>query len=201
MSDCNDRFLGNILNIHTCKLTTLAVGADGSYILLKHSNGAPDCDCVSFTRHLLNAVDFFSTEPAAHTILLRCFFPMCLLQEEPEAATKKVSKKKAAKKAKAAAAAAAAAPAVAAKKASKGSATANGSGPGGVGSRQAQQNGGGGAGDSDPWGAQHAGGEWQTGPIGSQEGEWETVSHKRSKPRKERTAADEANAIPGGLGL
>lgn len=131
-------------------------------------------------------------------------FPVGLSQEEPEAATKKVSKKKAAKKAKAAAAAAAAAaaPAAVASKASKkGSTTANGSGSGGVGSRQAQQNGGGGAGVSDPWGAQHAGGEWQTGPIGSQEGEWETVSHKRSKPRKERTVVDEANAIPGGLGL
>lgn len=129
-------------------------------------------------------------------------FPMDRLQEEPEAAVKKVSKKKAAKKAKAAAAAATAAPAAVAKKTSKkGSTTANGSGPGGVGSRQAQQNGGGGAGDSDPWGAQHAGGEWLTGPVGSQEGEWETVSHKRSKPRKERTAVDEADAIPGGLGL
>lgn len=122
-----------------------------------------------------------------------------LLQEEPEAATKKVSKKKekAAKKAKAAAAAATAA--AASKKASKkSSSAANGSAPG---SRQAHLNGGGGAGESDPWGAQHAGGEWQTGPIGPQEGEWETVSHKKSRPRKERTAVDDANAIPGGLGL
>ncbi|CAM9469629.1 unnamed protein product [Hapterophycus canaliculatus] len=125
-----------------------------------------------------------------------------VITEEPEAATKKVSKKKekAAKKAKAAAAAATAA--TAAKKASKkGSAVANGSALAGAGSRQAHQNGGGGAAESDPWGAQHAGGEWQTGPIGPQEGEWETVSHKRSKPRKERTVVDDANAIPGGLGL
>lgn len=116
-------------------------------------------------------------------------------QEEPEPATKKVSKKKA-KKAKAAAAAAAAPAATAQKKSGKGSTVANG-----VGSREAQQNGGGGAGESDPWGAQHAGGEWQTGPIAAHEGEWETVSHKKSKPRKERTAVDDANAIPGGLGL
>ncbi|CAM9490392.1 unnamed protein product [Scytosiphon promiscuus] len=124
-----------------------------------------------------------------------------VITEEPEAATKKVSKKKekAAKKAKEAAAATAAA---AAKKASKkSSSAANGSVQAAAGSRHAHQNGGGGAGESDPWGAQHAGGEWQTGPIGPQEGEWETVSHKRSKPRKERTAVDDANAIPGGLGL
>ncbi|CAN0226692.1 unnamed protein product [Ectocarpus sp. 8 AP-2014] len=124
-----------------------------------------------------------------------------VITEEPEAA-KKLNKKKerAAKKAKAAAAAAA--EAAASKKTSKKKSTAaNGSTPGGAGSRQAHQNGGGGAGEADPWGAQHAGGEWQTGPMGSQEGEWETVSHKRSKPRKEKAAVDDANAIPGGLGL
>jgi len=130
--------------------------------------------------------------PFAHDVCLS------YAKEEPEPATKKVSKKKAAKKAKAAALkAAAAAPAAAAKQKSK--KAANGSTPGGVGS---QQNGGGDTEVSDPWGAQHAGGEWQTGPIGTQEGEWETVSHKRSRPRKERAAvANEANVIPGGLGL
>lgn len=125
--------------------------------------------------------------------LILLFLP--ILQEEPEPATKKVSKKKA-KKAKKAAAAAVAPATAAQKKSNKGSAAANG-----VGSRQAQQNGGGGAGESDPWGAQHAGGEWQTGPIGAHEGEWEMVSHKKSKPRKERAAVDDANAIPGGRGL
>lgn len=108
-------------------------------------------------------------------------------------------KKKEAKEAKAAAAVAAAA---ATKKATgkKKGAGANGSAAAGGGGSRAGQNGPD-AGVADPWGSEHAGGEWQTAPMGSQDGEWETVSHKKSKPRKERMAPDDANAIPGGLGL
>lgn len=112
------------------------------------------------------------------------------VQEEPEAAKKRTRKKKTSKEAKVPDAAAVAAP----KKATKKGSAANGSKAANGGVSRAGQNGEDG-GVADPWGPQQAGGEWQ--PIGSHEGEWETVSHKRSKPRKERTAADDANAIPG----
>lgn len=80
----------------------------------------------------------------------------------------------------------------------KGSSSAGAAGGSRAGAHKAGDSGVGG----DPYSGNGGGGEWQTGPMGSTEGEWETVSHKRSRPKKDRVAAaNDANAIPGGLGL
>lgn len=117
-------------------------------------------------------------------------------QEEPEAAKKRTRKKKTAKSTSAE-------QAVAPKKTSAKGQTANGSAASTGGPRGGQK-----AGDSsggDLQAAQNGGrgtGDWQTGSLGSPDGEWETVSHKKSKPRKDKAAgANDANVIPGGLGL
>lgn len=52
----------------------------------------------------------------------------------------------------------------------------------------------------DVW-EEQPGGEWQSVQVTPSEAEWETVSHKKSRPRKEKAPADGANVIPGGLGL
>lgn len=44
-------------------------------------------------------------------------------------------------------------------------------------------------------------GEWPSVQATPPETEWETVSHKKSRPRKEKAPADGTNVIPGGLGL
>ena len=101
----------------------------------------------------------------------------------------------------AAAAAAGAARASAVKKDTKNGVSANGSpAGGGEGYRAAMKEAH--AVDSDLSEEKH-GGEWQTVPITPPEEEWETVSHKKSRPRprKEKAAVEAAIVIPGGLGL
>lgn len=136
-----------------------------------------------------------------YTLKYPSLFLLPFQQEEPEAVKKslRTRKKKAAKEAKAAAVAttAAATKKAAVKKKGPG---ANGSPVASGGGSRAGQNGGD-SGVTDPWGSEHANGEWQTGPMGSHDGEWETVCHKKSKPRKEKSAAEAADAIPGGGGL
>lgn len=85
------------------------------------------------------------------------------------------------------------------KKGTKHGSVANGSAAGAAGeSRAAQKETP--AVEVDVWEEQPAG-EWQSVQATPPEAEWETVSHKKSRPRKEKAPADGTNVIPGGLGL